>query len=95
MRFVVIAALLIGGMVFVRWLTFTNSDGSVSATVDTVKVKEDTSEAVEKGKELLDDGIDRLKEAGQKTTGSEPDVPEPDVPEPDVPERRIEELQQE
>ena len=109
MRFIVIAALLIGAMVLVRWLTFTSSDGSVSATVDTMKAKEDTSEAVEKGKEVLDDSIDRLKEVGQKVTEPTPDVPEKDLPDqnlleqnvptqpvpaPDVPERSVEELRQ-
>ncbi len=101
MRFVVIAALLIGAMVLIRWLTFTNSDGSVSATVDTIKIKEDTSEAVEKSKEVLDDGLDRLKQVGQKSTDDTPDepaqtVPTPDVvPEQDMPERSFEELRQE
>lgn len=54
---VAILALLFG----LGWLSYTSGDGSASVTIDTDKVKEDTSAAVEKGKELVEDGVDKLK----------------------------------
>ena len=62
---VVILALLFG----LGWLSYTSGDGSASVTIDTDKVKADTSAAVEKGKELVEDGVDKLKSKAE----NEPD----------------------
>jgi hypothetical protein len=54
---IAIVALLFG----LGWLSFASHDGKASVTVDTNRVKDDTSTAVEKGKEIVEEGIDKLK----------------------------------
>ena len=73
--FLIIAA-IVCVLFFLGWLTFATGEGSASVTVDTNKVKEDASTAVEKGKELLGEGVDKLKEAGKKTNDAVDAEPE-------------------
>ncbi len=56
------------------WMSFVSNDGNASVTIDTNKVKDDTSTAVKKGKEIVEDGIDKLKGAtsDDKTPEGEP-----------------------
>ena len=61
---IAILALLFG----LGWLSYRSGDGSASVTIDTDKVKADTSAAVEKGKELVEDGVDKLKSQAEDET---------------------------
>lgn len=64
MRGIIVTALLIAAMVICGWLTFNRDDGSASATFHADEAKQDTAAAVEKGKELVDEGKQMLKKAG-------------------------------
>lgn len=66
MKALLITLAIVGVLFFLGWLSFTSSDGSASVTLDSGKVKADTSTAVEKGKELVEEGIEKLKSAGDK-----------------------------
>ena len=70
----VIVALLFG----LGWMSFASRDGSASVTIDTDKVKDDTSTAVEKGKEIVEEGLEKLK---SKTTDDAPPANETEQPE--------------
>lgn len=67
MKPLVICILLICAMALLGWLNFSRDNGAVSATLDTDKVRQDTAQAVEKGKELVEEGRQMLKESAENS----------------------------
>ncbi len=63
MKAILITAVIMALLFGLGWMSFTSNDGNSSVTIDTNKVKEDTSKAVEKSKEIVEEGIDKLKGA--------------------------------
>lgn len=73
------AILMIAGILatffFLGWMSFSTTDGSASVTVDADKAKEDTSKAIEKSKEIVEEGIEKLKTPAENDSpGDAPSV---------------------
>ncbi|MBC7964609.1 MAG: hypothetical protein H7Z17_01690 [Fuerstia sp.] len=80
MKALLMTLAIVGVLFFLGWLSFTSINGSASVTLDSGKVKADTSTAVEKGKELVEEGIEKLKSAGDKAKVAVDPEPEPREP---------------
>lgn len=63
MRVVLILAVGVILMVFFGWVSFNRTDGTASVTIDTDAVKQDTADAAEKSKELIETSIDKARDA--------------------------------
>jgi len=59
-RFLVIVGIVLLGMAFLGWLSFSRTGERATISIETKEIKEDTEKAMEKGKELTE-------EAGRKT----------------------------
>jgi len=67
MKAILIAVIIIMGLSLLGWMTFRTSDNEVSVTVHPDKVKNDTKEAVEAGKQLLDEASDVADRVEEET----------------------------
>ncbi len=57
---IVVAILLL--MVLIGWLSFGLSDNTAAVRLNTEKIEQDTSEAVEKGKNLVNEAEEEIRE---------------------------------
>jgi hypothetical protein len=63
MRRVLILVLVIGGMFYFGWLTFSNSKEDSTIQINKTEIKADTEKAVEKVEEVIHEGVDAAKGA--------------------------------
>lgn len=63
--FVILLVLI--GMVFAGWITFTHSPGRASVTLETEVMKKDVDKAVEQGKELTDEARRKMHDRRHET----------------------------
>ena len=61
MKAILIIAAILGLCFCLGWMSYSTTDGSTSLTIETDKAKKDTSEAIEKGKELVEESVEKLK----------------------------------
>jgi len=78
MRAIVTIIVIVAILLLVGWLQYGSDDGNPSLQLNTEKVKQDTSTAVEKGKEVID-AVDReireeLNEEEYEVNGREVEV---------------------
>jgi hypothetical protein len=101
MRWVVILVVLAVVLMFLGgWLYFRDTGDTSEIILDKQKVREDTEQAVEKGKELMESAAEGMQDLGQRaeeTVSEEPPaeeavsdqpVPEEPAPEEQQPERQ-------
>lgn len=71
MKAVLVVAAILALLFCLGWMSFASNDGNPSVTIDTEQVKEDTATAVQKGKDIVVEGIDNLKAATSDDTNQE------------------------
>lgn len=77
MRGLVVLIAVVVGMLVAGWLTFHRGNGTATVTVETGKIKADTSRLVNEGRQVLDDATDRLKERLEKSDSPAPPTETP------------------
>jgi hypothetical protein len=86
MKAILIIAAILALCFCFRWMSYSSTDGSASVNLNTEKAKEDTSKALEKGKEVVEEGIEKLKgSAPESTTPAEVDSASNVTPVPQLP----------
>ena len=63
MRAILAIVLLLIVLGFVGWLQFSTTDGDPTIRVNTEKVKQDTSEIIDKSKNLIDNAAEDIDQA--------------------------------
>ncbi|MCR9199902.1 MAG: hypothetical protein NXI04_14805 [Planctomycetaceae bacterium] len=76
MKALFVAVLLVGAMVIAGWITVSNDGSSASATFDKTEVRRDTQQAINKGKDVVDDAGNAIREAGRKASSEWQDASE-------------------
>jgi len=69
MRRLLILVLVIGGMFYFGWLTFSNSSDESTIQINKTEIEADTEKAVEKVKEVIHEGTDAAKGAVESRSG--------------------------
>ncbi len=72
MKALLIAVIIVMGLSLLGWMTFRTSDNEVSVTVHPDKAKNDTEEAVEAGKQLLDEASDAAEAVADRVEEQAP-----------------------
>ncbi len=71
MRVVIVVLVLVLILGLVGWLRFSSPNGDPTIRVDTEKVKQDTSEMVEKSKQAFDGAAENINENADRDTVTE------------------------
>ncbi len=71
MRFFILAAIIVAGLICFGWVYFESDNGSAGVFFNTDKAKRDTNEVIEKTKEIADDVQDEFGDAPEQPTGDE------------------------
>jgi hypothetical protein len=71
MRIVIVVLVVVLILGLVGWLRFSSPDGDPTIRVDTEKVKQDTSEIVEKSKQVIDGAAENIDESIDRDTITE------------------------
>lgn len=63
MKAIIIAVLLVAGLMFIGWITVDSNAEKPTVSFDTQEAKEDTTKAVQVGKEIVADGKELISDA--------------------------------
>jgi hypothetical protein len=70
-------AVIVIGMAFLGWLSFSDSPQQAAITLDKQQVQDDTRKAIDKVQEVTEDMRERAEEAVSPTTPSDEPAPPP------------------
>lgn len=74
MRVLIAIAIILLLMGFFGWVTFRNEGGDATLTIDKQKIKHDTEQVVEDGKELIKDARDAVTTTVRRNERDQDDV---------------------